>query len=791
MQITDPFVLVSDVLIIPVEDLDDVTRCKCDCAAGDFFVSKPNSRLPSSVVNRPVADLLRSFRTPRTVVEVAIEISMARGQNPESALEEIYAVLTQYIRNRWLVPYDAEDIADIKPSLDIGERFEGHKIISCIQILEDTEVYQLKSPDGRAVALKISRAQASVEMKEQFKREAELLQRLDADCAPAVFRSDTDARGCSYILMEWISGSFVTAAANDLRRTRGSESALELLKLCISIVRAYESVHAKGILHGDVYPKNILVGEQGQVTLIDFGAARLIDDQSPEAWPRLGVPEYFEPELAWRILTKTARNPVSAKGEQYALAAVCFLIMTGRFYLDLSPLKEEALRQIAEDTPLRLKDCGIDGWLELDTVFARALSKDGAHRFADLTEFRHALETVAIPEQLDPSPGRKWAPRSTSNAFVFSSLTPDIVLPQRIPTASISYGAAGIAMALYCASAVQGEPRLLTLAQIWAERAEHELASPNGMVSDELGIDRQSIGNGSVWFGAPGIHLVKALTSHAVGDQLSLSNALAAYDAACDCAVVSQDLTIGRAGQLLGYALVLDALHYTITHPGYAAASNPAINILSAGRSHAHALAASLEADITKYTYLGIAHGVGGMLYALLTWAEVSGDPVPESVVNGLHELAEFGQRSGRGVTIPMGPKPSARVMESWCHGSPGYVSLWAAAHRVLRDEDFLGLAEKAAWAAWETDSLGETLCCGDAGRAYAMLEAFRLGLGADWLRRAYALANQALVSRPNTEKLGYALYKGVMGAHLLSLDLSSPTQASMPLFGRDRRICH
>lgn len=97
------------------------------------------------------------------------------------------------------------------------------------------------------------------------------------------------------------------------------------------------------------------------------------------------------------------------------------------------------------------------------------------------------------------------------------------------------------------------------MADAWSFRAVSEIDQRGAFESKAPGIEG-SVVRGSVWFGTPGVYLVKALVSQALGDRGSVREAVSAYHDACDVENLSHDLTIGHAGHLLGNAILLDAL---------------------------------------------------------------------------------------------------------------------------------------------------------------------------------------------------------------------------------------
>jgi hypothetical protein len=184
---------------------------------------------------------------------------------------------------------------------------------------------------------------------------------------------------------------------------------------------------------------------------------------------------------------------------------------------------------------------------------------------------------------------------------------------------------------------------------------------------------------------------------------------------------------------------------------------------------------------------LGIAHGWAGILYALLRWRVSVDQPSPPDLERRLRELADLAEPVGNGARWKVKWRNQDRsstsdYMTGWCNGSAGYVFLWVLAHRVFGANEYLDLAEKAAWNAWERASDFDSLCCGLAGCGYALLALFRHTGERTWLERAREIAKRALSATIRSE-MPDSLYKGTLGVALLAADIIEPQFASMPLF--------
>ena len=355
-------------------------------------------------------------------------------------------------------------------------------------------------------------------------------------------------------------------------------------------------------------------------------------------------------------------------------------------------------------------------------------------------------------------------------------------LPLTAPTCSVNYGATGIAYALYRMACIGEDPALLAAADVWAARALREKDAEEAFSSVDLEINPDTVGRVSPYHTATGVHAVQALIGHAFGDPLSPHDAVEAFVSAAADDCTKLDLTLGQSSVLLYCALLADI-----------APSNSALRALGNDvmkRIWDEIVGYAPVQECSELSYLGIAHGWAGVLYATMLWCESSNRPVPASLGARLEQLADCVELTGRGARWPisngLNDRAGGQYMSGWCHGSAGYVFLWSVANGMFRDPKFLALAEAAAWNTWETPNINASLCCGLAGQAYGLLKLYRSTGDEDWLQRAQQLTAHAAAgtfgSAPHE-----SLYKGELGLAVLAADLSRPEWACMPLFERER----
>ena len=278
-----------------------------------------------------------------------------------------------------------------------------------------------------------------------------------------------------------------------------------------------------------------------------------------------------------------------------------------------------------------------------------------------------------------------------------------------------------------------------------------------------------------------GIHCVDALVALARDDEGAAQTAVDAFATCAAAAGDAVDVFSGSAGGLLACALLVDAL-------SRAGLDGPRDLVLARGDELAahlwHGLGA--DPDASPIRALGAAHGVVGILYALLRWHESAHRPLPTGIDGWLRRLADRALPEGRGLRwpcelgVPIGDRTLAA---SWCNGAAGHVSLWTLAERLLGESSYGRLAQGAAWTAWESPDTTADLCCGLAGRAYAQLSLYRHTGDPAWLSRARRLAARAAHHVRGNLQPRDSLYHGELGVAVLIADLDRPDCGGMPLY--------
>jgi serine/threonine-protein kinase len=364
------------------------------------------------------------------------------------------------------------------------------------------------------------------------------------------------------------------------------------------------------------------------------------------------------------------------------------------------------------------------------------------------------------------------------------------------PTASVGYGAAGVAYALYRIACATSDPAHLATAEIWLSRAALEMNKDEAFHNVALEMTPEVVGRVSPLHAAPGIFCVEALLSQARGDLVSQQAAIDGFAALSQAPCDNLDATLGRCGTMLTAAMLLETIP--------AESQIDTTRLRAVGDDVMRALWEKLDSygpvsECPELRYSGVAHGWAGMLYATMRWCHITGQSLPATVEPRTAQLAELAEPIGRGARWPWvipakGHRSQVSYMPGWCNGSAGFVHFWTLAHERFQHERYLSLAHRAAWNAWESSGPVANLCCGLAGQSYALLNLFKHTGEQEWLQRARDLAIRAvMVARdPQTPRQtgndgtalrDESLYKGGLGVAILAAELATPRAACMPFF--------
>jgi eukaryotic-like serine/threonine-protein kinase len=251
-----------------------------------------------------------------------------------------------------------------------------------------SSVWLAERTDGalkRPVAIKLPLAFLPLHLlADRFVRKRQMLAQLDHPHIARIYDTGTSSEGQPYLVLEYIDGkplgAYCDAHALDLSAR---------VRLIANAARAVAHAHSRLILHRDLKPSNILVTEQGDLKLLDFGIAKLLtdlpeaeDDQLTRLTGIAVTPQYAAPE-------QLLGDPVSTATDVFALGVVMFQLLTGALPFDTPP----------KDIGSRIKALNRACISLPDAALSEAML--GHYGFKSLRAWRHALhgDLAAIAER--------------------------------------------------------------------------------------------------------------------------------------------------------------------------------------------------------------------------------------------------------------------------------------------------------------------------------------------------------------------------------------------------------
>jgi len=228
----------------------------------------------------------------------------------------------------------------------------------------------------------------------RFRREAETIATLSHAHICAVYDID-EHDGRAFIVMECVDGvNLKTYMA------RHALTTTELVEIARQIANALEAAHAKGVVHRDIKPGNLLVGESGQVKVLDFGLARRfrtsdtdevgVEGSTIPGRP-IGTANYMAPE---RIL----QLPLDPRSDLFSLGVVMYEMATGRLpFAGASP--SETVANVLDKNPVALTTLAPQHPKTLETIVNRLLAKQAGDRYRSASDLTIALLPLAAPNQ--------------------------------------------------------------------------------------------------------------------------------------------------------------------------------------------------------------------------------------------------------------------------------------------------------------------------------------------------------------------------------------------------------
>ncbi len=285
--------------------------------------------------------------------------------------------------------------------------------------------------EGRAALKLLNVARMGRAGEERFRREGDFLAKVTHPHIARLFDAGVSTTGQPYLVLEYVNGQTIDHYCNE--HALGIE---ERIHLFLDVLEAVTHAHANLIVHRDIKPANVLVSKDGDVKLLDFGIAKLLDDDAQ--WDGSPIPEASAlTREAGSVLTLTfaapeqlTRGHVTTATDVYALGVLLYMLLSGQHPVGSAVRSPAALiRAIIEVEPRRMSDavvgraetlealtghavqCGttvsrlrraLRG--DLDTIVAKALKKNATERYVSVSVFAGDLHRFLRHEPISARP---------------------------------------------------------------------------------------------------------------------------------------------------------------------------------------------------------------------------------------------------------------------------------------------------------------------------------------------------------------------------------------------------
>ncbi len=280
----------------------------------------------------------------------------------------------------------------------------------------------------KAVAIKMLHPElgGSGDLKRRFLREGYVANKVGHRGSVSIIDDGTDEDGAAFLVMELLEGETLGERAGS---RGGILSPRETLAHADRILDVLIAAHGEGIVHRDLKPDNIFLTADGELKILDFGVARIMEagEAQTRAGVVMGTPEYMAPEQA-----RGRSEQIDGRTDLFAVGALMFRLMTGKYVHEGQTGNETLLLAMTEPAP-KLASVMTDADPDLANVVDTALEYDKEKRFADAktmqSAVRKALDGARLKEGVNtvagmPSPFAAGAGGATPSEVLATASAP-------------------------------------------------------------------------------------------------------------------------------------------------------------------------------------------------------------------------------------------------------------------------------------------------------------------------------------------------------------------------------
>ena len=239
-------------------------------------------------------------------------------------------------------------------------------------------------PAGTVVAVKVLRKEFmhDPDLVRRFKNESKAISLLNHPNIVKVYDVSV-SDDLQYIVMEYVDGMTLREYLNE---RGGKLTSRETVHFISQILKALEHAHANGVVHRDIKPQNIMLLDNGQLRMMDFGIARISRAENQLLGGKaMGSVHYISPEQA-------KGDETGCTSDIYSVGVMMYEMLSGHLPFDADDMMEVAIKQIS-DTPRPLQELAPEVPSALVEITEKAMAKLPQNRYASAREMLDALDT--------------------------------------------------------------------------------------------------------------------------------------------------------------------------------------------------------------------------------------------------------------------------------------------------------------------------------------------------------------------------------------------------------------
>ena len=239
-------------------------------------------------------------------------------------------------------------------------------------------------PAGTVVAVKVLRQEYThdPELVRRFKNESKAISLLNHPNIVKVYDVSVNDQ-LQYIVMEYVDGMTLREYLNE---RGGKLTSRETVHFISQILKALEHAHANGVVHRDIKPQTIMLLDNGQLRMMDFGIARISRAENQLlSGKTMGSVHYISPEQA-------KGDETDCTSDIYSVGVMMYEMLSGQLPFDAEDAVEVAIRQIS-DQPKSLHEIAPQVPAALVEITEKAMAKLPQNRYASAREMLDALDT--------------------------------------------------------------------------------------------------------------------------------------------------------------------------------------------------------------------------------------------------------------------------------------------------------------------------------------------------------------------------------------------------------------